>query len=139
MTVRYLLDTSVYSQPLRRKPVLAALKKWSGAGDKVCSTSIVSVSEVEWGLHLEGQKIRWNKYQRILLVRVHVYPATEDIWSEFSRMKARQQKLGQVIDDFDLLIAATARCRQLIVATLNHRDFSRVEGIAWEDWSRDDF
>ena len=44
-------------------------------------------------------------------------------------MKARQQKLGQTVADLDLLIAACAREQGLVVATLNYRDFSRIE-----DW-----
>jgi predicted nucleic acid-binding protein len=41
-------------------------------------------------------------------------------------------------EDFtpNLLIAATAACHQLTLATLNHQDFSKIEGISWEDWSQ---
>ena len=38
--------------------------------------------------------------------------------------------------DLDLLIAATAAHHKLTVATLNSGDFSRIEGIAWVDWSK---
>jgi predicted nucleic acid-binding protein len=39
------------------------------------------------------------------------------------------------MDDFDLLIAATALEHGLIVATLNVRHFSMIAGLSWEDWS----
>jgi predicted nucleic acid-binding protein len=56
-------------------------------------------------------------------------------WSKFAVMKARQQALGCPIDDLDLLIAASAIQHGLILATLNSRHFSLVEGLRWEDWS----
>jgi predicted nucleic acid-binding protein len=39
------------------------------------------------------------------------------------------------VADLDLLIAATAMVNSFTVATLNRQDFSRIEGVAWEDWS----
>lgn len=131
----YLLDTSVYSQALRRKPVESALRRWSKAGDARCRISVVSVAELEWGLHLEDHPVRWEKYRRLLEGRLEVLPAGEEIWHRFAEMKAGQYKAGHPVTDFDLLIAATASIHQLVVATLNHNDFSRIEGVAWENWA----
>jgi predicted nucleic acid-binding protein len=132
---RYLLDTSVFSQPLRRRPVLAALEHWRSVGDHKCAVSIVGVAEVEFGLHLEGRPERLDKYRTILAGRLEVIPTDERVWNEFARRKARQQLLGLPVHDLDLLIAACAICHGLTVATLNVGDFSNIEGCAWEDWS----
>lgn len=131
----YLLDTSVFSQPLRRHAHQGALARWSEAGDHACRVSVVSVAEVEWGLHLENREARWHRYRALLENRLTVLPADSDVWRAFSEMKARQQRRGEIVADLDLLIAATARWHGLTVATLNKKDFSRIEGIAWEDWS----
>jgi len=130
----YLLDTSVYSQPLRRKPMERALLRWRDAGDRECRVSMVSVAEVEWGLHRENQEMRWRRYRELLFGRLSVIDTTEDIWHEFARMKARQVALGARVADFDLLIASTAVRHRLVVATLDRTDFSRIEGVAWEAW-----
>ena len=131
----YLLDTSVYSQPLRNEPVESALLRWKSAGDAACCVSVVSIAEVEWGLHHEGQARRVKRYRDLLLDRLPTVQTTEDIWRQFAFLKARQQRLGAPVADLDLLIAATAQRHRLIVATLNIRDFARIEGVAWEDWS----
>lgn len=131
----YLLDTSVYSQPLRKKPVLRALERWRDAGDASCLVSIVSVAEVEFGLELEGNPARREKYRGILEGRLKVLESDAAVWSEFSKLKARQHSSGRTVADLDLLIAATAVSHRLTVATLNARDFSRIKGVAWEDWS----
>lgn len=135
MPRQYLLDTSVFSQPLRRKPVMAALRKWATAGDSSCAVSIVTLAEIEFGLNLENSARRRDKYDALLRHRLPVLPADEIVWSRFSGMKAQQQALGQPVSDLDLLIAATALVNNLRVAALNHTDFSRIESLSWEDWS----
>lgn len=135
MKPAYLLDTSVYSQPLRRRPVVSALARWREVGDDHCQISVVSVAEVEFGLHLEGRAERHEKYRELLSGRLEVIPTDQEVWQDFARRKARQQILGLPVSDLDLLIACCAVCHGLTVATLNARDFSRIEGCAWEDWS----
>lgn len=135
MKTGYLLDTSVYSQPLRRRPVMAALSRWREAGDERCGISLVSVAEVEFGLHLEGRVERHERYRELLVGRLEMIPTDERVWQDFAKRKARQQILGLPVSDLDLLIACCAVCHGLTVVTLNARDFSRIEGCAWEDWS----
>lgn len=42
---------------------------------------------------------------------------------------------GKILDDFDLLIGATAIFNNLILVTKNVSDFDRLEGIIIEDWT----
>lgn len=130
----YLLDTSVYSQPLRRRPIMKALERWQKAGDAECAIAAVTQGEIEWGLHYEDNPLRWKKYAALLENKLPILATTESIWSVFAKMKARQQRLGEAVSDLDLLIAATAKRHDLKVATLNTKDFSRIEGLAWENW-----
>ncbi|MFZ4484619.1 MAG: type II toxin-antitoxin system VapC family toxin [Chthoniobacterales bacterium] len=133
--MRYLLDTSVFSQPLRRKPVEAALLRWKQAGDSVCAISAVTVAEVEYGLLLENRPQRREKFRFLLEGRLPVLETDAAVWMEFARRKARQKEAGRELADLDLLIASTALLHRLTVATLNVRDFQAVEGLACEDWS----
>lgn len=131
----YLLDTSIYSQPLRRRPVVQALERWDTLGDAQCMVSVVSVAEVEFGLHLEDSQNRQKRYEELLQGRLDVVPTDLAAWQEFAKRKARQKILGMPVSDFDLLIATCAICQHLTVATLNAKDFAKIEGCAWEDWS----
>lgn len=131
----YLLDTSVYSQPLKRHRVLPALERWQKAGDDRCSISRVTVAEVEWGLHYENSERRWQSYRNDLHGTIRILPTDDAVWTAFAKMRAAQTKIGQPVTPIDLLIAATAKVHDLTVATLNARDFSRIQGIRWEDWN----
>lgn len=137
MTLRpkYLLDTSVYSQPLRRSPVMPALRRWDDAGDERCVISVVCRAETEWGLLKSPDERRDQRYESLLKDRLKVLESDDECWRIFSVIKARQVLTGRIVGDLDLLIAATARRHDCIVATLNPSDFSKIEGIRWEDWS----
>lgn len=131
----YLLDTSVCSQPIKRHPHLKAVERWDGLGLGESSTSVVCLAEIEWGLHKLKSERRWEGYRRVIVPSLHVWTADAAVWHKWAEMKARQQELGRTVSDVDLLIAATAVVHRLVLATLNSRHFSRIEGLSWEDWS----
>lgn len=66
---------------------------------------------------------------------VSIVPIREtlDIYAE---EKVRLRRAGQPIDDFDLLIAATALTHQLTLVTNNTKHFARIEGLSIEDWTK---
>ena len=55
----------------------------------------------------------------------------------YARIRADLTRRGALIGPNDLLIAAIAVSRHLILVTHNTREFSRVTGLALEDWEID--
>ena len=53
----------------------------------------------------------------------------------YADIRHRLESLGQPIGPNDLVIAATARSRNLTLITHNRREFARVPGLATEDWA----
>lgn len=104
--------------------------------DQACRISAATRAEIEWGLHFEDNPSRWKLYREQLRPRLDRLPSDEAVWSQFSAIKARQRRVGEAVSDLDMIIAATAIRHELIVATLNTRDFARIEGLHWEDWSQ---
>ena len=56
--------------------------------------------------------------------------------SVYSELRADCESRGKQVADMDLLIAATAKANNLIVATLNTKDFEVIQGLTVEDWSK---
>ena len=52
----------------------------------------------------------------------------------YAEIRADLEKRGTPIGPNDLMIAATARARNLILITHNTTEFQRVSGLATEDW-----
>lgn len=135
MKLRYLLDTSVFSQPIRPLPLPACQKRWQHYGDAKLAVPTMAIAEIEYGLFLKNSDKLWTAYRSILKDRLATFDFTASVASVFGEMKSRQAQLGEPVDDFDLAIAATAVAHDLIVATLNTRHFKLIENLRWEDWS----
>jgi tRNA(fMet)-specific endonuclease VapC len=70
------------------------------------------------------------------LSRLQILDVDEAIAARYGVLKADLQRQGQVIADFDLLIAATALVHGLKLVTHNRRDFERIPGLVLDDWLR---
>lgn len=132
---RYLLDTSVYSQPLRPLPHPMVVARWKVAGDTAMSVSAIALAELLYGLKLKNSPRLWQQYDALLKGRHPVVPFDENIAEHFAELKEYCVKSGRPIPDLDLQIAATAKRHGLIVATLNVRHFVDLPGVAVEDWT----
>jgi tRNA(fMet)-specific endonuclease VapC len=51
-------------------------------------------------------------------------------------IRAALQASGTPIGAYDVLIAGQALARQLTLVTANVSEFSRVKGLAWQDWAK---
>lgn len=52
------------------------------------------------------------------------------------RVRASLEAAGRPIGAYDLLIAGQALRHQFTLITANGKEFSRVRGLDWEDWSK---
>ena len=50
-------------------------------------------------------------------------------------IRARLERAKQPIGPYDTLIAGQALARKLTLVTANTREFARVEGLSWQDWT----
>lgn len=133
--MRYLLDTSVYSQPLKRKPVPGVVDRWRAAGDLSCCVSVFCEMEVLQGLRLARSERLTTLYQAVLSGRLPVLDFTPAEAARYAELQAYFSGNGRTRPVVDLCIAATALQHGCVVATLNARDFDGIPGLRVEDWS----
>jgi predicted nucleic acid-binding protein len=67
-----------------------------------------------------------------LIKGVALVSLDRDISAIFGRERARLRRLGNLIADLDILIAASALRHDLTLLTNNRRDFERIEGLTIE-------
>jgi tRNA(fMet)-specific endonuclease VapC len=135
MTATHLLDTSVYSQPFKKRPDLVALGRWQALGDSRLAVSVVTEAELRYGFDWKGADDQRRDFEAGLRLRIPVLDLNSAAAVEYGRIRAELRRRGDPVADMDLLIAATALAHGLTVATLNVRDFSKIPGLAYEDWS----
>ena len=135
MAISHLLDTSVYCQPLRKRPLSSVVERWKAIGDASLCVSVLCEAELLQGLEAKGSDQLWHRYRSLLEGRLPVLDVTIEVAKAYASMAGALIRRGQPRPVVDLLIAATARSSGLILATLNARHFEGIEGLAVEDWS----
>ena len=129
---KYLIDTNICIFYFKGKYALD--KKFEAIGAGNCFISEITSAELKFGI-ANSDKIEKN--QKVLddfLSAVHVIPIFHSL-DLYAHEKARLRKTGTPLDDFDLLIGATAVIHRLIMVTNNTEHFNRIKGIQLEDWS----
>jgi len=136
VAISHLLDTSVYCQPLRKKPAPAVVARWKALGDSALCVSVLCEAEVLQGLEAKDSPALWDRYGGLLEGRLPVLDFTRAVARTYASMAGPLIRVGKPRPVVDLLIAATAKSSGLVLATLNSRHFEGLEGLAFEDWSR---
>lgn len=139
MPVTHLLDTSVYSQPIRKTRVQAAMDRWEAIGDTAVVSSVICEAEVLFGIRNEKRKNSDTKieerYAALLKGKCDLLPVDLAVAEIYAEMRDDLVSRGKPVAHMDLLIAATARANNLVVATLNMKHFEVIDGITVENWS----
>lgn len=72
------------------------------------------------------------------LASIAVMPLGGDVDLYYGRLRADLERHGKPISAHDMLIAAHTLALGATLVTDNVREFERVEGLAIENWLRDD-
>ena len=128
---KYLLDTCVCISMFRNEGnVRDTLRR---IGTKNCYISEITVAELYFGLAKAEDKKRKlediREVQRLFRV-IPTYPS----FKEYGEIRHSLEGSGQRIDQFDLLIAATALHQQMTLVTSNLKHFERIQGLEIENW-----
>jgi tRNA(fMet)-specific endonuclease VapC len=129
----YLLDTNICIFYLKKRFGLA--EHIARLGWENCFISEITLAELKFGAENSQQQIQNRQIIAQFQTQIQVIPIFSAL-DFYAREKARLRQRGTPIDDFDLLIAATAVANRLIIVTNNLNHFSRIEGIAIEDWTQ---
>src|SRR5436190_15661841 len=109
MSVSHLLDTSVYCQPIKPRPLHSVRSRWTALGDAALAISSICEGEVLYGLELKQSRTLSALYAGLLEGRLRVLPVDSGVAKHFASLKAWAKVIGRAQADLDLLIAATAR------------------------------
>jgi tRNA(fMet)-specific endonuclease VapC len=128
---RYLLDTDTVSYALRGQGLVAARLLEHRPSD-LCISSI-TLAELSFGAEAKrSQKLR--RAIRSFTKDVNVVPFDEACAERFGVVAAALATRGEPVGVYDTLVAAQALVLGLTVVTNNRRHFSRVPGLAVENW-----
>ena len=99
-----------------------------------CYISEMTLAELKFGVEKSEKSEKNKKALDNFLTGVQILPIFLSL-DLYAKEKARLQKSGTPIDDFDILIGVTSVTHKLIMVTNNTNHFKRISGIKLEDWT----
>ena len=132
--MRFLLDTNIWIHYLKDPSGDLATTLAKHTADEVVTCAIVRAEL------LHGAEKYGNRNRRVVLVNTtlapHVSLPFDDAAAErYATIRHELEIAGQPIGPYDLQIAAICLSQGLALVTANVGEFSRVSGLAVEDWT----
>lgn len=138
MTLRYLLDTSVVSVPISKRPNPRVLQRLDVDGAE-CAIAAPVWHELTYGcrrLSRGKRRTALEVYLRdVVRPSFPILPYDEAAAEWHGEERARLESVGRPAPFVDGQIAAIAHVHGLVLVTGNQQDFERFNGLTLENWS----
>jgi tRNA(fMet)-specific endonuclease VapC len=130
--LRYLLDTNIISDLVRRPAGTVAKRIADVAEESIC-TSIVVAMELRYGAVKSDSK-QLSERVDLLLSALEILPLEPPADERYAEVRHHLATQGTPIGPNDLLIAAHTLAADLTLVTANTREFERVPSLRVENW-----
>ena len=130
---KYLLDTNICIYYIQGK--FSLKEKFRKIKKENRFISEITLAELKFGVKNSQFQKKNQETLDNFLTGIQILPIINslDIYAE---EKARLRKQGKPIDDFDLLIGASAIANDMILVTNNESHFQRITHITIENWTK---
>ncbi len=130
----YLLDTDTLIFLIRGHSNVAGNFDAHAAAPK--ALSVISYGELIYGAMKSAHPIENAAKARRLTQLFPIIDVSQPVIETFGSLKVELEKHGQKLEDFDLIIAATAIQLGYTVVTGNVRHFQRIPNLRVENWAK---
>ena len=135
--IGYCFDTDVISATIRPAPPLHLLRRLATVPPAEQFTTSITVAELIYGARRAGREALTARVEAVVRGAQTVLPFDTVAARRFGVLKAELESRGEPLAEPDLRIAAIVLSRDLTLVTRNVRHFSRVPGLAVENWIDD--
>lgn len=134
--MRYVLDTNVVSALMKGNA--AALARLEGASREDVSIPQPVMAEIAYGIaRLPDSKRKDRLARRYAWIREEIARSswTDEVSEAFGSVKAKLERRGALVEDFDIAIAAHAVATGSVLASADSSHMPRIPGLIVEDWT----
>ena len=130
----YMLDSNICIYAINNRNPKAARQITVHRQSGIC-ISAIAFAELRHGVEKSAYPEKNTARLLQLTAIMDVLPFGKSAAEEYGRIRACLQKRGTPIGPMDMLIAAHARAENLILVTINVREFARVPDLKLENWA----
>ncbi|MFC2087580.1 type II toxin-antitoxin system VapC family toxin [Bacteroidota bacterium] len=128
---RYLFDTNICIYYINGKFDLKEKFRAVKKEDKFISE--ITLAELKFGVRNSEYPEKNQNSLDDFLTGIQILPIFNSL-DLYAEEKARLRKIGEMIDDFDLLTGVSSIANKMILVTNNESHFKRIRGITIENW-----
>lgn len=125
--MKFLMDTDWIIHYLNGKQIY--VEKVKNLKPDGLGISIISFCEIFEGIFGSKEPQKHETGFKEFLSGVTVIELNEDVCKKFGELRNELRKKGELIADFDLLIASTALVQNLVLLTGNVKHYERIKGL----------
>ena len=131
--MRYLLDTNICIYLIKKRPhqVLGRFNAYS-VGE--IGVSSITVAELQYGVRKSQHPVKNQQALKQFLLPLVIADFDEQAAIAYEEVRAVLEAQGTPIGPLDTLIAAQATSLDVTLVTNNVKEFSRVQGLRFENW-----
>ena len=96
--------------------------------------SVVTLAELRYGADCSAQPEANHRAIDDFSGGMLLWGVDGQVARAFGEIKAELRRNGMLIEDFDLLLAATTRTHRLTLVTNNLAHYGRIDGLLLENW-----
>jgi tRNA(fMet)-specific endonuclease VapC len=133
--MKFLIDTNICIYIMNKRPP-ELIQKFKDKDSSQIGISSITVSELFYGAFKSRQQKANLKRVEEFLIPFDILPYDENAAKYYGEIRAQLEKTGNIIGPLDLLIAAHALSKDLILITNNEREFNRVLSLKVENWAK---
>jgi tRNA(fMet)-specific endonuclease VapC len=128
-----MLDTNIIAYIKNNRPE-SVLKRFQKLEPSDVCISSITMAEIEYGICHSSNPERNRAAFLLFMSYIEVLDFDVNAAREYGKIRQDLTAKGTPIGSNDLLIAAHAKSRRLILVTNNTGEFERVEGLQVENW-----
>lgn len=132
--MKYMLDTNICVYLIKKKPENVLMNLHANMGADI-AISAITLAELMYGVEASAYPERNSLALNQFLSIVDILPFDDEAAAEYGKICAALRRKGTPVGTMDMLIAAHAKSKDLIIITNNVRKFERVEGLRLENWA----
>lgn len=103
-------------------------------GPEETSISVITLAELRYGAACSARPEVNQQAIDDFISAITVFGVDLDIAQAFGNLKAQLRREGMLLEDLDLLVAATAHTYSLTLVTNNVEHFRRIPGLHLDNW-----
>ena len=131
--MNYLIDTNICIYILNRKPK-SVLDRFESFNTEKIGISSITVAELEFGAKKSKRRKENLERLELFLFPFEILPFNGKSAKIYGDIRSKLELKGHVIGQLDMLIAAQALEKNLVLVTNNQKEFSRISNLKLENW-----